>query len=63
MNKTGSVCVKSTGSLVSVVTSSGTERVGTGVSMPNKGRDFYLQSTKNASGDHTATWRTGSNCL
>jgi hypothetical protein len=50
------VCVKSTGSPVSVVTSLGTERVGTGASMPNRGRDFYLQNTKNAFEDHTATY-------
>ena len=48
--------MKSTGSLVSVVISLGTESVGTGASMPNRGRDLYLQNTKNASGDHTATY-------
>jgi len=50
------VCVKSTGSLVSVVTNLATERVGTGASMPNRGRDLYLQNTKNSFGDHTATY-------
>jgi hypothetical protein len=65
MNKTGSVCVcvcvcvKGMGSSVSVVTNLGTERVGTGASMPSRGRDFYLQNTESAFGDHTATYSRG----
>jgi hypothetical protein len=38
------------------VTTLGTEIIGTGASMPNKSRDFYLQNTLKAFGDHTATY-------